>query len=79
MSDSFESIEKSLKEITENSTVIKNFHIETTEKQNELIDNTHRNMSKSLNRLKATKINVTSIKKNLNSGSSISPMLRLPN
>lgn len=79
MSDNFESIEKSLKEITANSTVIKDFHKASTEKHNELIDNTYRNMSKSLNRLKATKINITSIKKNLNSSSSISPTLRLPN
>ena len=79
MSESFESIGKSLKEITANSTVIKDFHKESTEKHNELIDNTHRNMSKSLNRLKATKINITSIRKNLPGSSSISPTLRLPN
>ena len=78
MSDNFESIGKSLKEITANSTMIKNFCNESTE-HNELIDNTHRNMSKSLNRLKATKINITSIRKNLPGSSSISPTLRLPN
>lgn len=79
VSDNCESIGKNVKEIITKATMIKDFHEARTEKHNELIDNTHRKLSKSLNRLKTTKISITSIKENLNSSSSLSPTLRLPN
>jgi len=79
VSDNCKSIAKNVTEITAKATVLNDFHKANKEKHNELIDNTHRNLSKTLIRIKATKINITSIKKNLNGNSSMSPTLRLPN